>query len=81
MSSLMSMVPARVVLADTGEVVSVRDVGGPLSLSGPEGRGSRHVDGVVVDGHSEVDKSSLTGEAASPSPCPNGRRRRSGPAP
>ncbi|CAD6226213.1 unnamed protein product [Miscanthus lutarioriparius] len=51
MSSLLTMVPPRVVLAGTGEVVSLRDVGVGT------------VDGVVVDGQSEVDESSLTGES------------------
>jgi cation transport ATPase len=50
------MVRARVVLADIGEVVSVHDLGGGHRCR-YQGRGSRHVDGVVVD------VSSLIGES------------------
>ncbi|XP_066393644.1 cadmium/zinc-transporting ATPase HMA3-like [Miscanthus floridulus] len=62
MSSLMSMVPPRVVLAETGEVVSVRDVGVGTVVAVRAGE-VVPVDGVVVDGQSEVDESSLTGES------------------
>ncbi|XP_012699297.1 cadmium/zinc-transporting ATPase HMA3 isoform X2 [Setaria italica] len=62
MSSLMSMIPPRVVLADTGEVVSLRDVkvGAVVAVRAGE---VVPIDGVVVDGQSEVDESSLTGES------------------
>ncbi|CAD6220587.1 unnamed protein product [Miscanthus lutarioriparius] len=62
MSSLMSMVPPMVVLAETGEVVSVRDVGVGTVVAVRAGE-VVPVDGVVVDGQSEVDESSLTGES------------------
>ena len=62
MSSLMSMVPPRVVLAETGEVVSVRDIGVGTVVAVRAGE-VVPVDGVVVDGQSEVDESSLTGES------------------
>jgi Cd2+/Zn2+-exporting ATPase len=62
MSTLLTMVPPRVVLAGTGEVVSVRDVevGTVVAVRAGE---VVPVDGVVVDGQSEVDESSLTGES------------------
>ncbi|KAL6839075.1 hypothetical protein ACP4OV_031129 [Aristida adscensionis] len=62
MSSLMGMVPPSAVLAETGEVVSVRDVavGAVVAVRAGE---VVPVDGVVVDGQSEVDESSLTGES------------------
>ncbi|XP_062190018.1 cadmium/zinc-transporting ATPase HMA3-like isoform X2 [Phragmites australis] len=62
MSSLMSMIPPKVVLAETGEVVSVRDVtvGAVVAVRAGE---VVPIDGVVVDGQSEVDESSLTGES------------------
>ncbi|GJN24959.1 hypothetical protein PR202_gb12738 [Eleusine coracana subsp. coracana] len=62
MASLMSMVPPKVVLAATGEVVSVPDVnvGDVVAVRAGE---VVPVDGVVVDGQGEVDESSLTGES------------------
>ncbi|CAL5089478.1 unnamed protein product [Urochloa decumbens] len=62
MLSLMSMVPTTVVLAETGEVVAVRDVqvGAVVAVKAGE---VVPVDGVVVEGRSEVDESSLTGES------------------
>ncbi|PAN10292.1 hypothetical protein PAHAL_2G084800 [Panicum hallii] len=62
MSSLMSTIPPRVVLAGTGEVVSLRDVkvGAVVAVRAGE---VVPIDGVVVDGQSEVDESSLTGES------------------
>ena len=62
MSSLMSTIPPRVVLAATGEVVGLRDVevGAVVAVRAGE---VVPVDGVVVDGQSEVDESSLTGES------------------
>uniref|UniRef100_A0A0E0LIQ4 HMA domain-containing protein n=1 Tax=Oryza punctata TaxID=4537 RepID=A0A0E0LIQ4_ORYPU len=62
MSSLMGMLPAKAVIATTGEVVSVRDVrvGDVVAVRAGE---IVPVDGVVVDGQSEVDERSLTGES------------------
>nr|BAX56188.1 heavy metal transporter 3 [Oryza meridionalis] len=62
MSSLMGMLPAKAVIATTGEVVSVRDVrvGDVVAVRASE---IVPVDGVVVDGQSEVDERSLTGES------------------
>ncbi|RLN34209.1 putative inactive cadmium/zinc-transporting ATPase HMA3 [Panicum miliaceum] len=62
MSSLMSTIPPRVVLAATGEAVSLRDVrvGAVVAVRAGE---VVPIDGVVVDGQSEVDESSLTGES------------------
>jgi Zn2+/Cd2+-exporting ATPase len=62
MSSLMSMLPPKVVIAGTGEVVSVRDVAVGVVVAVRAGE-VVPVDGVVVDGQSEVDESSLTGES------------------
>jgi Zn2+/Cd2+-exporting ATPase len=62
MSSLMSMLPPKVVIAGTGEVVSVRDVAIGVVVAVRAGE-VVPVDGVVVDGQSEVDESSLTGES------------------
>ncbi|KAF0908257.1 hypothetical protein E2562_023875 [Oryza meyeriana var. granulata] len=62
MSSLMGILPAKAVLVTTGEVVSVRDVrvGDVVAVRAGE---VVPVDGVVVDGQSEVDERSLTGES------------------
>lgn len=62
MSSLMSMIPPKAVLAETGAVVNVRDlvVGAVIAVRAGE---VVPVDGVVVDGQSEVDERSLTGES------------------
>uniref|UniRef100_A0A0D3GNX3 P-type ATPase A domain-containing protein n=1 Tax=Oryza barthii TaxID=65489 RepID=A0A0D3GNX3_9ORYZ len=62
MSSLMGMLPVKAVIATTGEVVSVRDVrvGDVVAVRAGE---IVPVDGVVVDGQSEVDERSLTGES------------------
>ncbi|XP_006658417.2 cadmium/zinc-transporting ATPase HMA3-like [Oryza brachyantha] len=61
MSSLMGTLPAKAVLVN-GEVVRVRDVrvGDVVAVRAGE---IVPVDGVVVDGQSEVDESSLTGES------------------
>ncbi|WVZ62507.1 hypothetical protein U9M48_012252 [Paspalum notatum var. saurae] len=62
MLSLMSAVPKTVVLAETGQVVGLRDVavGAVVAVRAGE---VVPVDGVVVGGQSEVDESSLTGES------------------
>ncbi|KAK1620934.1 hypothetical protein QYE76_026451 [Lolium multiflorum] len=62
MSSLMSMIPPKAVLAETGEVVNVRDIGVGAVIAVRAGE-VVPVDGVVVDGQSEVDERSLTGES------------------
>ncbi|KAM0904339.1 hypothetical protein ACQ4PT_018054 [Festuca glaucescens] len=62
MSSLMSMIPPKAVLAGTGEVVNVRDIGVGAVIAVRAGE-VVPVDGVVVDGQSEVDERSLTGES------------------
>ncbi|KAJ1288683.1 hypothetical protein BS78_02G106700 [Paspalum vaginatum] len=62
MLSLMSAVPKTAVLAETGQVVRMRDVavGAVVAVRAGE---VVPVDGVVVGGQSEVDESSLTGES------------------
>ncbi|CAN6203463.1 unnamed protein product [Urochloa humidicola] len=62
MMSLMSTVPKSVVLAETGEVVGMSDVGVGTVVAVRAGE-VVPVDGVVVAGQSEVDESSLTGES------------------
>ncbi|XP_062187924.1 cadmium/zinc-transporting ATPase HMA3-like [Phragmites australis] len=62
MLSLMSMVPPKVVLAQTGQVVSLCDVSVGTVVAVMAGE-VVPVDGVVVDGLSDVDESSLTGES------------------
>lgn len=62
MSSLMSMIPPKVVLVETGEVVNVRDVGVGTVIAVRAGE-VVPIDGVVVDGQSDVDERSLTGES------------------
>ncbi|CAN6197344.1 unnamed protein product [Urochloa humidicola] len=62
MLSLMSTVPKNVVLAETGEVVDMRDVSFGTVVAVKAGE-VVPVDGVVVAGQSEVDESSLTGES------------------
>jgi Cd2+/Zn2+-exporting ATPase len=62
MLSLMSAVPKHVVLAETGQVVGMRDVGVGTIVAVKAGE-VVPVDGVVVGGQSEVDESSLTGES------------------
>jgi len=62
MMSLMSTVPKTVVLAETGQVVGMGDVAVGTVVAVRAGD-VVPVDGVVVDGHSEVDESSLTGES------------------
>ncbi|PUZ69078.1 hypothetical protein GQ55_2G079700 [Panicum hallii var. hallii] len=62
MLSLMSAVPKHVVLAETGQVVGMRDVGVGTVIAVKAGE-VVPVDSVVVGGQSEVDESSLTGES------------------
>nr|TKW31249.1 hypothetical protein SEVIR_2G093100v2 [Setaria viridis] len=62
MLSLMSTVPKNVVLAETGQVVGMCDVGVGTVVAVRAGE-VVPVDGVVVGGQSEVDESSLTGES------------------
>ncbi|XP_038983773.1 cadmium/zinc-transporting ATPase HMA2 isoform X2 [Phoenix dactylifera] len=62
MSSLMKMAPQKAVLAETGQVVDARAVkiGTILAVKAGE---VIPIDGVVVDGRSEADERSLTGES------------------
>ncbi|XP_006656442.1 cadmium/zinc-transporting ATPase HMA2 [Oryza brachyantha] len=62
MSALMSMTPQKAVLAETGEVVAARDVKVNTIIAVKAGE-VIPIDGVVVDGRSEVDESTLTGES------------------
>ena len=60
MSALMSMAPQKA--AETSEVVNAKDVEINTLLAVKAGE-LIPIDGVVVDGRSEVDESSLTGES------------------
>ncbi|CAA7408269.1 unnamed protein product [Spirodela intermedia] len=62
MSALMSMAPQKAVLAETGEVVNAKDVEVNTILAVKAGE-LIPIDGVVVDGRSEVDEGTLTGES------------------
>lgn len=62
MSALTSMSPSKAVLAGTGEVVDSSTVKVESVLAVKAGE-VIPIDGVVVDGRSEVDESSLTGES------------------
>ncbi|RLM56023.1 cadmium/zinc-transporting ATPase HMA3-like [Panicum miliaceum] len=62
MSSLMSMTPQKAVLAETGQVVAAQDVKVNTVIAVKAGE-VIPIDGVVVDGRSEVDESTLTGES------------------
>ncbi|KQK17390.1 cadmium/zinc-transporting ATPase HMA2 isoform X1 [Brachypodium distachyon] len=62
MSSLMSMAPQNAVLAETGQVVATQDVKVNTVIAVKAGE-VVPIDGVVVDGRSEVDESTLTGES------------------
>ncbi|XP_065040369.1 cadmium/zinc-transporting ATPase HMA2-like [Musa acuminata AAA Group] len=62
MSSLMSMAPQQAVLAETGQVVDVEDVKINTLIAVKAGE-VIPIDGSVIDGWSEVDERSLTGES------------------
>ncbi|KAM7477717.1 hypothetical protein LguiA_025930 [Lonicera macranthoides] len=62
MSSLVSIVPQRAILAESGEEVSARDVMLNTLLAIKDGE-IIPVDGIVVQGKCEVDEKSLTGES------------------
>ncbi|KAL6603251.1 hypothetical protein ACP70R_043612 [Stipagrostis hirtigluma subsp. patula] len=62
MSSLMSMTPQKAVLAETLQEVAVQDVKVNTVIAVKAGQ-VIPIDGVVVDGRSEVDESTLTGES------------------
>ncbi|KAG9449257.1 hypothetical protein H6P81_009222 [Aristolochia fimbriata] len=62
MSSLMSMAPQKAVLAENGQVVEAKDVKVNTILAVKAGE-VIPIDGVVVEGNSEVDEKSLTGES------------------
>lgn len=62
MSALMSMAPQNAVLAETGQVVACQDVKVNTIIAVKAGE-VVPIDGVVVDGRSEVDESTLTGES------------------
>ncbi|KAJ4872413.1 Cadmium/zinc-transporting ATPase HMA2 [Raphanus sativus] len=62
MSSLMSLVPRKAVIAETGIEVDVDEVGLNTVVSVKAGE-SIPIDGVVVDGSCDVDEKTLTGES------------------
>lgn len=62
MSTLMRMAPQKAILAETDEVVDAQDVKINTILAVKAGE-VIPIDGVVVEGQSEVDESSLTGES------------------
>ncbi|KAF7097477.1 hypothetical protein CFC21_099291 [Triticum aestivum] len=62
MASLMSMAPQNAVLAETGQVVAAQDVKVNTVIAVKAGE-VVPIDGVVVDGRSEVDEQTLTGES------------------
>ncbi|XP_048490345.1 cadmium/zinc-transporting ATPase HMA2 isoform X2 [Beta vulgaris subsp. vulgaris] len=62
MSSLMSMTPQQATIAETGEVVNVKDVKLNTILAVKAGE-LLPIDGVVVEGTCEVDEKTLTGES------------------
>ncbi|XP_048133669.1 putative inactive cadmium/zinc-transporting ATPase HMA3 isoform X2 [Rhodamnia argentea] len=62
MSALMSIAPQTAVIAETGEVVNVNDIKLNTIVAVKAGE-VIPIDGVVVDGKSEVDERTLTGES------------------
>ncbi|PON56838.1 P-type ATPase, subfamily IB [Trema orientale] len=62
MSSLMSMVPQKAVIAETGEVVDADEVKLNTILAVKAGE-VIPIDGIVVEGNCEVDEKTLTGES------------------
>ncbi|KAG8095284.1 hypothetical protein GUJ93_ZPchr0012g21783 [Zizania palustris] len=62
MSALMSMAPQKAVVAETGQVVAAQDVKVNTVIAVKAGE-VVPIDGVIVDGRSEVDESTLTGES------------------
>uniref|UniRef100_A0A0D9V8V9 P-type ATPase A domain-containing protein n=1 Tax=Leersia perrieri TaxID=77586 RepID=A0A0D9V8V9_9ORYZ len=62
MSALMSMAPQNAILAESGQVVVAQDVKVNTVIAVKAGE-VIPIDGVVVDGRSEVDESTLTGES------------------
>jgi Cd2+/Zn2+-exporting ATPase len=62
MSSLMSIAPQKAVIAETGEVVDVNEVKLNTVLAVKAGE-VIPIDGIVVEGQSEVDEKTLTGES------------------
>lgn len=62
MSSLMSMVPQKAVIAETGEVVDADEVKLNTVLAVKAGE-VIPIDGIVVEGNCEVDEKTLTGES------------------
>ena len=62
MSSLMSIVPQKAVIAETGEVVDTDEVKLNTVLAVKAGE-VIPIDGVVLEGNCEVDEKTLTGES------------------
>lgn len=62
MSSLMSIAPQKAVIAETGEVMDVKDVKLHTVLAVKAGE-VIPIDGIVMDGQCEVDEKALTGES------------------
>ncbi|KNA09246.1 hypothetical protein SOVF_155350 [Spinacia oleracea] len=62
MSSLLSMTPQQATIAETGEVVNVKDVKLNTILAVKAGE-LIPIDGIVVEGTCEVDEKTLTGES------------------
>jgi Zn2+/Cd2+-exporting ATPase len=62
MSTLMSMAPQKAVLAETGQVVDVQDIKVDTILAVKAGE-VIPIDGIVIEGKSEVDERTLTGES------------------
>ncbi|KAJ0965577.1 hypothetical protein J5N97_026715 [Dioscorea zingiberensis] len=62
MSALINMAPQKAILAETGQVVHARDVKINTTLAVKAGE-VVPIDGIVVEGRSEVDERTLTGES------------------